>query len=66
MGQHQTLLWWILLLDLNTQLLKKNLYREGGIPGLLEVTVMGGYLMEIYVSVDPFASTVALLLGLTV
>ena len=38
MGQHQPLLWWIPLLDLNTPLLKKKLEREGGIIGLSEVT----------------------------
>ena len=40
MGQHQPLLRWILLLDLNIPLLKKKIEREGGITGLSEVTVM--------------------------
>ena len=49
MGQHQPLHRWIILLDINIPLLKKKLYREGGITGLSEVTLMLGYLMEIYV-----------------
>ena len=66
MGQHQPLLWWILLLDINIPLLKKKLDREGGITGPSEVTVMRGYLTERYVLVDPFAYTMALLSGPTI
>ena len=39
-GQHQPLLRWILILDLNIPLLKKKLERGGVITGLSEVTVM--------------------------
>ena len=40
MGQHQPLLRWIILLDINITMLKKKLEREGGIIGLSEVTVI--------------------------
>ena len=63
MGQHQPLIWWILLLDINIPLLKKKLEREGVIIELSYFTVLLGYLMERYVLVDPFASTMSLLLG---
>ena len=65
MGQHKPLLRWILLLDLNIPRLKKKIGRDGGITELLEVTVISGYLTEIYVSVKTFASSMDLLLGLT-
>ena len=65
MVQHQPLLQWILLLDINTPMLNNNRQRDGGITGMSEVTVMGGYLRERDVLVDPFASTMVLLLGST-
>ena len=40
MVQHQQLLRWILLLDLNIQFLNKKLEMERVITGLSEVTVM--------------------------
>ena len=65
MGQYQPLLRWIILLDINIPLLKKKIEREGGITGKLEVTAIGGYLMERYVSVYPFAYTIYLQVGST-
>ena len=56
LDQHQLLLWWIFLLDIKIPLLNKKLDREGGITWMLEFTVMQGYLMERYVSVDTFDS----------
>ena len=41
-------LWQILLLVICIFLKKKELSREGGITGILEVTVTEGYLMEGY------------------
>ena len=65
MVQHQPLIRWIILLDPNILLLRKNLERGGGIPAMVEVTLMQGYLMERYVSVYTFASEMDLLLGST-
>ena len=65
MGKHQPLLIWILLFNINIPLLKNKLERERDITGLLDVTLMRGYLMKRCFSVDPFAYTMALLLGLT-
>ena len=62
MGKHKPLLRWILILDINIPLLKKKVERKGGITGLSEVTVMQGYLMEIYVLVYPFDSKMDLIL----
>ena len=46
----QPLLWWILLLNLSILLKNKELGREGCITGLLEVTLITGYQMEINAS----------------
>ena len=42
------------LLDLSIFPKNKNLNREGDITGLIEVTVQGSYLMEIYASREAF------------
>ena len=57
----QPLLWRILLLVLGILLKNKELRREGGIPGLLEVTVTVGYPMEGDASRKPFGFAVAVL-----
>ena len=57
MGKHQPLIRKILLLDINTPMLKKKLEKkEGSITSLSEVTVMWGYLMERDILVYPFDS----------
>ena len=47
----QPLLWCITLLSLRILLKNKEIRRDGGITGLMYVTEIGGYLMEVYESV---------------
>ena len=46
----QPILRWLLLLDLSILCKKKDIGTDGGIPVLIEFTLMGGYLMKIYTS----------------
>ena len=46
------LLRWILTLNLRILLKHKELWREGYIIGIFEVTVMVGFLMERYASIS--------------
>ena len=47
----QPLLWCITLLSLRILLKNKEIRTDGGITGLMYVTEIGGYLMEVYESV---------------
>ena len=51
----------LLLLDISIILKERNLEREGDITGLIEVTVMGGCIMERYVLREPLGFTMAVL-----
>ena len=50
-------------MDLSILPKEKDLDREGGTTGLLEVNIMASYTMEIYASREPFVLAMAVLLG---
>ena len=56
------LLRWILTLNLRILLKHKELWREGYIIGIFEVTVMVGFLMERYASISIFRFVMDVLL----
>ena len=55
----QPLLWWNILFYQSILLKKKELKRDEDITGLLDVTVIEGYIMEGYTSRKPFVFAMA-------